>query len=101
MGWFSFKPETTILGNVKDEHLTEIRRFVKEKTGAELPHEDAAVVQMGGWDVTWSYNRAACELSLTVNRKPKWPPMWAVREAIRNEMEKYGVVEVNRVCGIG
>lgn len=96
MGLFKFTPERMVLYPVQDTHLAKIRSFVQQKTGVELSDGDASTVNMRGWDVTWSYNRPACELTIIVNSKPKWPPMKFVRAAIREELAKHGVTEVEK-----
>lgn len=85
--------ERMILGGVTRDKLNEARRQILAASGIPL-EGDAATVRSGGYEVAYSYNEAAGELTLILERKPRLVPVWAIKRGILSRVKDFGIYEV-------
>lgn len=84
--------EQIILAGVTRQKLELARQRIKAEAGMDLAG-DAGEVSRGGYEASYSYNEAAGELTLNLNRKPRFVPMWAVRGKIWGAVKEFGITQ--------
>jgi len=93
-GWWRCDvAEQVVYGGVSREKLEKARSRILEAAGFSVPG-DAGFAKHGGFEVTYSYNEPACELTLILERKPRFVPVWAIKRKLKAELDKEGIYEV-------